>query len=61
VFLARDESGVAGAVDLGPLKGNIGDQNYSIPNEVDLSGFDTVLVWCVRFNALFGVATLTAV
>jgi FlaG/FlaF family flagellin (archaellin) len=60
VFLARDESGVAGAVDLGPLKGNIGDQNYSIPADVDLSGLDTVLVWCVRFSALFGAATLSA-
>lgn len=61
VFLAPDESGVDGAVDLGPLQGNIGDQNYAVPAGTDLSGLDTVLVWCVRFEALFGAATLTAV
>ena len=36
-------------IDLGVLKGNIGDQNYEIPVGVDLSVHDTVVVWCVRF------------
>lgn len=61
VYLAPDESGVAGAVDLGPLQGNIGDQNYAIPDGTDLAALDTVLVWCVRFEALFGAAALDAV
>ncbi|MBI4935507.1 MAG: DM13 domain-containing protein [Actinobacteria bacterium] len=61
VFLAPDESGVADAVDLGPLQGNVGDQNYAIPEGTDLATLDTVLVWCVRFDALFGAAALDAV
>ena len=43
-------------IDLGDLKGNIGDQNYEIPADVDLERFDTVVVWCVRFSAAFTAA-----
>jgi len=45
-------------IDLGNLKGNIGDQNYEIPPEVDLARFDTVVVWCVRFSTPFTAADL---
>ncbi len=45
-------------VDLGVLKGNIGDQNYEIPVGVDLSVYDTVVVWCVRFSSPFTAADL---
>jgi hypothetical protein len=45
-------------VDLGDLKGNIGDQNYEIPVDVNLSQFDTVQIWCERFGVLFGDAVL---
>jgi hypothetical protein len=47
-------------VDLGNLKGNIGDQNYEIPPEVDLERYDTVVVWCVRFGVAFTTADLVA-
>ena len=47
-------------VDLGDLKGNIGDQNYEIPADVDLSIYDTVVVWCVRFASPFTAADLVA-
>ena len=43
-------------VSLGDLKGNIGDQNYEIPTDVDLSVFDTVQIWCERFGVEFGIA-----
>ena len=43
-------------VDLGDLKGNIGDQNYEIPDDVDLERYRTVVVWCVRFSVAFGAA-----
>jgi len=53
------EFGAAGQfVDLGDLKGNIGEQNYEIPPEVDLEQFDTVVVWCVRFGVAFTAADL---
>lgn len=47
-------------VSLGDLTGNIGDQNYEIPVDVDLSVFTNVEIWCERFSAGFGVATLAA-
>ena len=46
-------------VDLGDLKGNIGDQNYAIPPTVDLSKYRTVVVWCIRFSVAFGTAGLS--
>jgi len=45
-------------IELGKLKGNEGDQNYEIPAGTDLTRFGAVLIYCERFNAVFGVATL---
>ena len=45
-------------VDLGDLSGNIGDQNYEIPEGVDLGRYRTVVLWCVRFGVPFGAAPL---
>ena len=45
-------------VELGTLKGNEGDQNYEIPSDTDLSKFQTVSIYCERFNANFGAAPL---
>ncbi len=45
-------------VELGSLKGNEGDQNYEIPNGTDLGKFQTVSIYCERFNANFGAAPL---
>ena len=47
-------------VDLGDLKGNIGDQNYEIPTDVDLGVYSSVEIWCVRFGVGFGQAELMA-
>lgn len=45
-------------VDLGDLRGNVGNQNYPIPDDVDLDRYDTVVIWCLRFTTSFGVADL---
>jgi hypothetical protein len=45
-------------VDLGDLKGNQGDQDYTIPTDVDLKTFGTVSIYCERFHANFGTAKL---
>ena len=59
VYLVNSSTGdVSDFVDLGNLKGNIGDQNYEIPAGTDLAVYDTVIVWCVRFSANFGDAIL---
>jgi len=48
----------AGYVDLGSIKGNIGDQNYNIPADVDLNKYQAVTIWCNRFGVNFGTAPL---
>lgn len=45
-------------LDLGALKGNVGSSNYAIPDDLDLSGFETAVIWCRRFSVGFGVAAL---
>ena len=60
VYLVNSATGdVSDFVSLGDLKGNIGDQNYEIPADVDLAVYDTVLIWCVRFSSAFGEAMLS--
>jgi hypothetical protein len=58
VYLATDKSS-SDFVDLGRLKGNIGNQNYDIPSDTDLTKYKTVLIWCKLFSVLFGSAELT--
>ena len=43
---------------LGPLKGNIGDQNYVIPSDVNLADYKSVVIWCEQFGVLFSAADL---
>jgi electron transfer DM13 len=50
----------AGFVDLGALKGNIGNQNYDVPAGLDLSKYRAVSIWCRRFSVNFGAAPLVA-
>jgi hypothetical protein len=58
VYLATDNS-ASDFVNLGRLKGNIGNQNYDdMPEGTDFSRYDTVLIWCKAFSVLFGSAKL---
>lgn len=48
-----------GSIHLGPLKGNIGDQNYELPAGTELApGAYTALVWCEAFSVEFVGATI---
>ncbi len=47
-------------VDLGRLKGNIGNQNYEVPDGTDLEQYKSVVIWCRRFNVAFGASPLNA-
>jgi hypothetical protein len=49
-----------GHLDLGSLKGNVGDQNYPVPAGVDTTAYTSVVVWCARFHVSFGAADLAA-
>lgn len=51
--------GAPGNVDLGPLKGNRGDQQYPIPAGVRVAG-RTLVIWCRAFSAPFGSARLSS-
>jgi hypothetical protein len=48
----------AGFIDLGVLKGNIGDQNYQLGRDLDLTKYRAVSIWCKRFSVNFGAAAL---
>lgn len=56
----RSSGDVSGSewIALGSLKGNIGDQNYAIPADVDVSQYRSVVVWCEAFSVLFATAPL---
>jgi hypothetical protein len=49
----------AGFVDLGSMKGNVGDQNYDVPDSVDLGKYRAATIWCERFNINFATAPLS--
>jgi hypothetical protein len=50
----------AGFIDLGSIKGNIGDQNYDVPANADLNKYQAVTIWCARFNVNFGTTPLSS-
>ncbi len=45
--------------DLGPLKGNVGNQNYVLPEGVEVSDIGSVIIYCRAFSVIFAVASLT--
>lgn len=47
-------------VDLGRLRGNVGNQNYDVGPDVDLATYDTVVIWCKPFSVGFGAADLAS-
>jgi hypothetical protein len=57
---AVDGGAVDGGVQLAALKGNVGNQQYVLPDDVDLAEGGTVVVWCRAFSVSFGAATLRA-
>lgn len=64
VYLSRstnptNRSQVMNGVEVGRLKAAKGNQNYILENSLDLSQYDSVVVYCKSFSAIFGYATLT--
>ena len=58
VYLATDTT-AKDFISLGRLKGNMGNQNYPIPKNIDFEKYNTVLIWCQAFSTLFGSSTLS--
>ncbi len=57
---ANDDETVtkSGFYHLAALKGNVGDQNYEIPDDVNVGNYNSVTIWCMRFGKNFGTAPL---
>lgn len=45
-------------VDLGRLRSFKGSQRYTIPGGLDLSKFESVIIWCEQFSVLISPADL---
>lgn len=62
LLLSSPDAGTGSAgeqhLDLGALKGNVGDQQYEVPADADLDRLTKVLVWCRAFSVGFGEARL---
>lgn len=49
---------ISTGIDLGKLKGSIGDQNYAL-NGIDIKTYDTVVIYCQPFHIYYAEAKLT--
>lgn len=47
-----------GFLSLGKLKGNVGNQNYEIPADINIADYNSVVIWCELFGVLFSPASL---
>lgn len=53
-----DRASLGEYIDLGQLKGNLGDQNYPLPADADPSAYRSVVVYCQPFHVVFATAPL---
>lgn len=60
VYLAQEDpvkntqgADLTNAIDLGELKGLIGDQTYLVPSGLDLFQYHSVVIWCVPYLVPF--------
>ena len=62
VVLSTDEASESWEYDnrliLEDLKGNLGDQNYTLDPGVDITAYRSVVIWCERFGVAFGAAAI---
>ncbi len=65
VYLAKHPSPASaddvvdgGYLNLGKLKGNVGNQNYPLPEGTDVTEYGSVVIWCQLFGVLFSPAAL---
>lgn len=57
VYLAKDLEAKE-FVNLGRVRGNLGNLNYTVPDGIDISEYQYVLTWCKAFGVLFDYAEL---
>jgi hypothetical protein len=54
----QDSDSLGVYLDLGSLKGNLGNQNYDIPAGTDINQFKSVVIYCLPFHVVFSTADL---
>jgi len=57
VILAKNLDEASG-VRLGPLAGFTGNHEYALPEGVNAQDYNSVLIWCDKFNVPIGKARL---
>lgn len=57
VYLAKDGDHRKG-IEVGKLTRFSGTVSYPLPQGVDTAGYNTVVIWCEKFNVEIGRATL---
>lgn len=50
----------AGYTELEKLKGNVGNQNYILPDDLDPSDINSVIIYCKPFRVVFSTAAVVA-
>ena len=59
VYLSPSADGYAkGAIELGRLKADRGNQNYAVPPNADAAESASVVIWCRQFSVQFATARL---
>ncbi len=58
VYLAKEGGKTSEGIKVSVLKGNIGDQNYVLDSAIDITVYNTVVIWCRAFDRDFGYAKL---
>ena len=56
---SREALQAAGYIELAPLKGNIGSQNYDFPAGYQIPEQMTVVIYCKPFHVIFATAELS--
>lgn len=60
VYLSPSTDGnVEGALEVGRLKADTGNQNYALTPGSDASTYRSVVIWCKQFSVLFATAPLS--
>ncbi len=55
----RGDIAAAGYTELARLKGNVGNQNYILPDDLDPDDINSVIIYCKPFRVVFSTAPLT--
>lgn len=60
VGLGKDGEYVKGS-EIAKLKGNIGSQNYELPENISLDDYNEIWIWCKAFSVGFAKARLLSI